>query len=143
MKRQFRNVGFVIIGLILVASGLALVKLLSNPQGLFLALPYICIGLGCGVFGEGIGAVISQKVIKNNPDIEKQIEIDQKDERNIMIARRAKAKAFDIMIPVFGALLLTLALMGVDLIIVLLAVSAYLFVIFYGLYYRFKYDREM
>ncbi len=143
MKRQFRNVGFVIIGLILVASGLALVKLLSNPQGLLLALPYVCIGLGCGVFGEGMGAVISQKVIKNHPDIEKQIEIDQKDERNITIARRAKAKAYDIMIPVFGALLLTFALMGVDLIIILLSVSAYLFIIFYGIYYRFKYDREM
>ncbi|AWW27483.1 MULTISPECIES: hypothetical protein [Acetobacterium] len=143
MKRQFRNVGFVIIGLILVASGLALVKLLSNPQGLLLALPYVCIGLGCGVFGQGIGAVISQKVIKNHPDIEKQIEIDQKDERNITIARRAKAKAYDIMIPVFGALLLTFALMGVDLIIVLLSVSAYLFIVFYGIYYRFKYDREM
>jgi hypothetical protein len=143
MKRQFRNVGFVIIGLILVASGLALVKLLSNPQGLLLALPYVCIGLGCGVFGQGIGVVISQKVIKNHPDIEKQIEIDQKDERNITIARRAKAKAYNIMIPVFGALLLTFALMGVDLIIVLLSVSAYLFIVFYGIYYRFKYDREM
>lgn len=143
MKRQFRNVGFVIIGLILVASGLALVKLLSNPQGLLLALPYVCIGLGCGVFGQGIGAIISQKVIKNHPDIEKQIEIDQKDERNITIARRAKAKAYDIMIPVFGALLLTFALMGVDLIIILLSVSAYLLIIFYGIYYRFKYDREM
>lgn len=87
--------------------------------------------------------VISQKVIKNHPDIEKQIEIDQKDERNITIARRAKAKAYNIMIPVFGALLLTFALMGVDLIIVLLSVSAYLFIVFYGIYYRFKYDREM
>jgi len=33
--------------------------------------------------------------------------------------------------------------MGVDLIIVLLSVSAYLFIVFYGIYYRFKYDREM
>lgn len=143
MKRQFRNVGFVIIGLMLLISGLALVKLLPDPQGLLLALPYVCIGLGCGIFGHSMGEIISQRAIKNHPDIEKQIEIDKKDERNIAIARRAKAKAYDIMIPVFGALLLTVALMGVDLIIVLLLVSAYLFVVFYGVYYRVKYDREM
>ncbi|WP_414150801.1 hypothetical protein ACIZ62_17650 [Acetobacterium carbinolicum] len=143
MKRQFRNVGFVIIGLMLLISGLALVKLLSDPHGLLLALPYVCIGLGCGIFGHGMGELISQRAIKNHPDIEKQIEIDKKDERNIAITRRAKAKAYDIMIPVFGALLLTVALMGVDLIIVLLLVSAYLFVVFYGVYYRVKYDREM
>ncbi|AFA49984.1 hypothetical protein [Acetobacterium woodii] len=143
MKRQFRNAGFVIIGLMLLISGLAMVKLLPDSQGLLLALPYVGIGLGCGIFGHGMGEIISQKAIKNCPDIEKQIEIDKKDERNIAIARRAKAKAYDIMIPVFGALLLTVALMGVDLIIVLLLVSAYLFVVFYGLYYRVKYDREM
>ncbi len=143
MKRQFRNAGFVIIGLMLLISGLAMVKLLPDSQGLLLALPYVGIGLGCGIFGHGMGEIISQKAIKNCPDIERQIEIDKKDERNIAIARRAKAKAYDIMIPVFGALLLTVALMGVDLIIVLLLVSAYLFVVFYGVYYRVKYDREM
>ena len=47
------------------------------------------------------------------------------------------------MVFAFGALMLTFALMNIDLVTVLLLVSTYLFVIGYGAYYRFKYDREM
>ncbi|MFK7697603.1 hypothetical protein ACI5FR_32875, partial [Paenibacillus sp. HJGM_3] len=59
------------------------------------------------------------------------------------IANRGKAKAYDMMVFVFGALILALALMGVDLTVVLLLVFAYLFTIGYGTYYRFKYYKEM
>ncbi len=47
------------------------------------------------------------------------------------------------MIYVFGALLLSFALMGVGLAPILLLDVAYLFVIGYGVFYRFKYDKEM
>ncbi|HYF75143.1 MAG TPA: hypothetical protein VD757_01040, partial [Candidatus Nitrosocosmicus sp.] len=75
--------------------------------------------------------------------IEKQLEIDRHDERNIAIGNRAKAKAYDMMIYVFGALLLAFALMDVDMTALLLLVFAYLFVVGYGIYYRIKYDKEM
>lgn len=107
------------------------------------ALPYVCIGVGSGIFGHGMGNVIGRQAIKNSPDIQRQIAIDQRDERNIAISNRSKAKSYDLMIFVFGALMLSFALMGVDITAVLLLVFSYLLVIGYGVYYRFKYEKEM
>ena len=131
------------IGLIMLGTGLYFVKTFTEPEGIMRALPYVCIGIGCGIFGHGMGNIISRKAMKNSPDIQRQMEIDKTDERNIAIGNRAKAKAFDMMIFVFGALMLSFALMGVDVIAVLLLVFTYLLVLFYGIYYRIKYDKEM
>lgn len=60
-----------------------------------------------------------------------------------MIANCAKAKAYEMMVYVFGALMISFALMRVDMIVILLLVFAYLFVVAYGIYYRVKYDKEM
>ena len=106
------------IGVILLVAGLLLVKTLVNPQGILRALPYVFVGLGCGAFGHGMGNIISRKTLKNSPDVQKQIEIDRNDERNITIANRAKAKAYDMMTFVFGALMLSFALMGIDMVLI-------------------------
>ena len=143
MKRNKCDYFLTALGLVMLAAGLFLVKKFPEPEGIMRVLPYVGIGLGCGIFGHGMGNIISLKAIKNSPDIQRQLEIDKMDERNIAIANRAKAKAFDMMVFVFGALMLSFALMGIDLTAVLLLVSAYLFIIFYGVYYRIKYDREM
>lgn len=143
MKKDLCDYLLTALGLILLLAGLYLVKTFTEPEGMMRALPYVCIGVGCGVFGQGMGNIISRKAMKNSPDLQRQMEINKKDERNIAIGNRAKAKAFDMMIFVFGALMLSFALMGVDLTAVLLLVFAYLFVLFYGVYYRMKYDREM
>ncbi len=131
------------LGVLLLGIGLFLLKTLSDPQGIMLPIPYICIGLGFGTFGQGMGNIISKKVIKKNPEIEKQFLIDSNDERNIALDNRAKAKVFDIMIFVFGALMISFALMGTEISAVLLLVGAYLFVVGCEVYYRFKYDKEM
>ena len=131
------------IGILLLGVGLYLIKIFVAPEGIMKALPYICVGIGCGSFGHGMGNVISRSVLKNSPDIQKQMEIDKNDERNVSIRNSAKAKAYDIMIFVFGALILSFSLMGVDMIVILLSVFAYLFIIFYGIYYRSKFDKEM
>ncbi|MFU0827437.1 MAG: DUF3796 domain-containing protein [Lachnoclostridium sp.] len=142
MKKNKMDYVTTAIGILILILGLALVKT-ADPQGIMKALPYIFIGLGCGIFGHGMGNVISRKALKNSPEIRRQLEIDKNDERNIAIRNAAKSKAYDMMVFVFGALMLSYALMGVDLITVLLLVFAYLFVIFYGIYYRFKYEKEM
>ncbi len=131
------------IGLLLLAAGLCLVKTVADPQGIMLALPYVCIGIGCGLLGQGMANVISQKAIEKNPEIQKQKEIEVNDERNIAIGNRAKAKAFDVMTFVIGALMLTFALMNIDLAAILLLVFAYLFIQGCGIYYRCKYEKEM
>ena len=126
-----------------MGTGLYFVKTIDNPQGIMQALPYVCIGVGCGLFGQGMGGILSQKAMQNHPEIQKQMDIEKNDERNIAIANRAKGKAFDIMTFVFGALMLAFALMGVDMVATLLLVFAYLFVHGYAIYYRCKYNEEM
>jgi hypothetical protein len=129
MKKNGMNYVITVIGILLLGTGLYLVKAIAEPQGIMKALPYICVGLGCGIFGHGMGNIINRKVLKNNPDIQKQMEINKNDERNITIGNSAKAKAYDMMIFVYGALMLSYALMGIDMIAVLLLVFAYLFIV--------------
>ncbi len=143
MKKKTFSYVVAVLGLLLVGAGLYLIKTVVNPQGVMRALPYVLVGLGCGAFGHGTGDLISRRTMKNSPDIARKLEIEKNDERNIAIANRAKAKAFDIMIFVFGALMIAFALMGVDLAATLLLVCAYLFVTACGIYYRIKYDKEM
>ena len=143
MNKKLINYFTAIIGVILLACGLILIKLTNTPQGILTTLPYICIGVGCGIFGHGTGNIINSRIMYNNPDLKKQMEIEQKDERNIAIKNSAKAKAYDMMIFVFGALMISLALMNVDMMVILILVTSYLFVVGYSIYYRIKYDKEM
>lgn len=143
MKKSGVDYLITFLGLCLLGVGLFLVKTFSEPQGIMRALPYVLVGVGCGAFGGGMGNLINRRILKNSPDLQKQKEIEENDERNVAIANRAKAKAYDTMVYIFGALMLSFALMGVDMAAVLLLVCAYLFVIGCGVYYRCKYDREM
>ncbi|WP_339225315.1 hypothetical protein [Paenibacillus sp. FSL H8-0332] len=143
MKKSVSAYLLVIAGVVLLAGSLYFIRTVHEPEGVLRTLPYICIGLGSGLFGSGMGELIGRRALKNSPAIAKQMEINKQDERNIAIATRAKAKAYDMMIFVFGALMLALALMETELTVVLLLVFGYLFTIGYGIYYRFKYDREM
>ncbi len=133
----------IMLGLLLLVTGVYLVKTNGDPQGIMRALPYVCIGVGCGLFGHGMGDVISERAIRNAPDLKKKLDIEKHDERNIAIANKAKGKAFDMMTFVFGALMVSFALMGVDMIAVILLVFSYLLVHGFALYYRFKFDNEM
>ena len=143
MKKNIIDYVITVLGVLLLGIGLVSLKTLTDPQGIMLSLPYVCIGLGIGIFGQGMGNIISKKAIKKNPEIEKQFLIDSNDERNIALDNRAKAKGYDIMMFVFGALMISFALMGIELSTVLLLVGAYLFVVGCEVYYRFKFDKEM
>ena len=143
MKSKITNYATIILGLLLLVVGLSLIKVSNDPQGVIRALPYVCIGIGCGLFGHGMGNVISERAINSDPELKKKLDIEKKDERNVAIANRAKGKAFDMMTFVFGALMLSFALMGIDMVAVLLLVFAYLLVHGFALYYRFKFDKEM
>lgn len=142
MKKAFDYI-VAISGLLLLGVGLALLKLIANPQGVMLTLPYICIGVGCGMFGHGLGNMVSNRVAKNNPELKKQIEIDKNDERNVAVSNQAKAKAYDMMLYIFGALMIAFALMGVGVAAVLMLVFAYLLVVGFFIYYLNKYNNEM
>jgi len=130
------------IGLLLFGLGVYLIKTISDPQGIIIPLPYICLGLGCGAFGHGLGNIVNNRAAEKHPALAKQLEIDTKDERNVMLGNMAKARGYDMMTFVFSALLLAFALMGVSFTIIIPFVIAYIFVHGYALYQRIKIEKE-
>lgn len=143
MKKNGWNIGMALLGIVLLATGLILLKTVGEPEGILLPLPYICIGVGCGLFGGGMGSILGNRALKNHPEIRKQKEIEEKDERNRTISERAKSRAYDMMVFVFGALMVAFALMNVEVQVILLLVFAYLFVVFYGIWHRCKLEKEL
>lgn len=132
-----------IAGILLFAAGFLLMKTVPQPDGFLKTLPYLLIGVGCGMFGHGAGDIVNNKIRQKYPDTARQMDIDLNDERNITIGNRAKAKGFDMMTYVFGAVLLAFALMNAALDVILIFVIAYLFVQFYAVYYRIRLDKKM
>ena len=143
MKRRYWPVWFMAAGAALLAAGLVFLKAASGAQGVAQALPYLGVGVGCGLFGHGAGEWISRSAAKQNPEAARAMRIEKQDERNTAVINRAKAKALDVMIFVFGALNLALVLMGIDFRVTLLLVFAYLFVLGSAVYYHIRYNREM
>ncbi len=143
MKINIKNYIVVVVGFFLLCLGLYLIITNKEPQGIMIGLPYVFIGVGAGIWGHGMGAMIRQKILKRDPNVEKEISIEKSDERNTLIGHRAKAKAFDMMVFLFGILVLTFIVMGIDVIAILLFVFAYVLVIGYDIYYRSKYAKDM
>lgn len=143
MKTKVTGYAAAVIGLLLLAVGLYFVKINDDPQGIMRTLPYVCIGVGCGLFGHGMGELISKRAVRSDPELQRRLKIEANDERNIAIENRAKGKAFDMMTFIFGALMISFALMGIDTTVVLLLVFAYLCVHGFALYYRVKFEKEM
>lgn len=143
MKRDRKEIVWIVVGVVLW--GIAVLLLRQNPgnSGFWRALPYVCLGVGAGLLGQGIGQMVQRKALQSDPELARQQEIEAGDERNIQLAQRAKAKAFDLMVFVFGALLLVFALMGVEMTALLLLVAAYLLVQGYAVYCRVKLEKEM
>ncbi|HWQ76302.1 MAG TPA: hypothetical protein VN441_13400 [Syntrophomonas sp.] len=131
------------IGFILFAAGLVLIKFSQNAEGILRTLPYIFVGIGAGIFGHNFGELMKNLAVRKDPEAAKQIEIEAKDERNIAIGNKAKAKAYDLMLMVFGALMLAFALMQVEIYVILTFVTAYLLVVSVFVYYLWKYQKEM
>lgn len=130
-------------GLVILIAGFAFAILQPATQGVMQTLPYICIGVGAGLFGGYLGTSIKKYIMKKDPKAAKKIEIEAKDERNVAISNKAKAKAYDLMQIVFGALILLFALMQVDMYVILAFVAAYLSIIFSMVYYFNKFNKEM
>jgi len=134
---------FTVIGFAIGVSGAVLAKVYRDAEGFMAVLPYIMIGIGAGAFGQNIGTVFTNLTYRKNPDAARQIKIDTKDERNVAIRNQAKGKAYDLMIYVFGVLMLVYALMQVELWVTLALVAAYLIVIFANVFYISRFNKNM
>ena len=123
MNKPIRVI-LLIIGLGLLATGAVFMKM-----GLFeemKALPGVMIGVGAGLFGHSLGALIQERTLKRHPEEARKLQIEQTDERNVAISREAKSRAFDVMGYVYAALMLAFVMMGAELMVVLLLGAAYL-----------------
>lgn len=143
MKERTWNWIKIIGGILLGIFSLFALRHYDHAEGVMAVFPFVCLGIGCGAFGHGMGDLLSRKALENDPELARSLAIEQQDERNIALANRAKGKAFDIMIYVYGALLVSFGLMGVALAPLLLLVFAYLLVVGCSVYYRVKYEKEM
>lgn len=135
MKKQSKNILLALAGLALLAAGLCLVHKTY--------FAYLCIGVGCGLFGHGAGELWALHTARTNPEAARMLEIAQKDERNVAIASRAKGKAYDMMTFLFGALIIAFAAMKVDVLPLLTLVFAYLLVQGYAVYWQIRLEKEM
>ena len=140
--KMYKNYLITAAGLILIIGGPALSYIEFFRESLK-GLPYGLIGIGCGMFGYGFGELYTKRVYRKHPDIEHQNEINKNDERNITLGNIAKAKAFNIMTYVFGAVILAFGFMGISPEIVLTLVAVYLFVEIYAVYNRIRLEKEL
>ena len=132
---------FVGIGLVVV--GFLLHKYSLSTDKMMVIIPYIFIGVGCGIFGHFMDNLIKYFSTKNHKELERQIQIDKNDERNILIAEKSKAKAYDLMIYLFASMLIIFSLMGVDKLAIIMIVAIYLSIQIYALYWRSKFESKM
>ena len=138
-----KYVFFSVAGFVLCATGAVLARVWMDARGIMAGLPFLMIGIGAGIFGQNIGTVVTNLTYQKNPVAAKQNMIDVNDERNVTIRNQAKGKAYDIMIYVFGILMLVYALMQVELWVTLALVGAYLFVILANVFYISRYNKNM
>ena len=138
-----RNAAITAARVIFFLLGLYLAKAGEQPEGFMTALPFVCIGIGCGMFGYGMSRILSNRMLQKNPDMKRRAEICEKDERNITIANCAKARTYDRMIFVWGALLIVFVLLGVKPVPVLLFAAVYLSMQGYAAWCRCRYEKEM
>ena len=134
-KRRRQGWMLFLAGLLLLAGAWLLLKLLPGLDTTpWRAIPFLCLGVGCGLFGGGTGELLAVQAMKKHPE---------RDERNVAIGNAAKAKGYDVMTFAFGAMLLFSVLMEADLALTLVMVAVYLFIQFYSLWWRFKLEKEM
>ena len=125
-----------VIGAAIVMLGLLLMSRMSA------ALPGVLIGLGSGALGAGLSGVLTSTLSRKYPDMARKT-VEQQDERNIAISNRAKARAYDLMVYVFGALMIACALMNADMTIILMLVGAYLVVVACRIGFAVHYEKIM
>ena len=103
----------------------------------------ILLGTGAGAIGASIAKLYSINLEKKNQDIVKKNEIELKDERNILIRQRAKAKSADITQWLIMVIAYLEIFVNAPLWIILLTVGIFVLYNIIQIYYVNKFNKEM
>lgn len=116
---------------------------LTVVQGGESAGGFVLLGFGFGGLGGNLGTLITELRKRKDPALARREEIAEKDERNQVLLWRSKARAFDAMIYVLGALLVWFALDDTAVRVIVPLVVGYLAIIAVSVFSMGKYQREM
>ena len=103
----------------------------------------ILLGTGAGVLGANIAKLYFINLEKKNPDIVKENEIELKDERNILIRQRAKAKSADITQWLIMLIAYLEIFVNAPLWIILVTIGIFVLYNIIQIYYINKFNKEM
>lgn len=140
MKRNLlKDYAFMAIGIIFILFGLVIDKNFIRLD----FVSYIFIIAGLFIFGHFVSNILKYISIKNIKGLERKIEIDKNDERNIMIMNKSKSKAYDLMTYLFMIIIIAFSFMNIDKLIIIVLLALYLIIQIYAIFCRFKFEREM
>ena len=103
----------------------------------------ILLGTGAGVLGANIAKLYFISLEKKNPDIIKENEIELKDERNVLILQKAKAKSADITQWLIMLVAYLEILVNAHLWITLVTIGIFVLYNIIQIYYVNKFNKEM
>jgi uncharacterized membrane protein len=110
MKKQPKSYIFYL-GIALFALGLLLTALLAEREGALAVLPHVLVGFGAGITGVGVVNLFRLKLIMKDPEKARQLEIEEKDERNIRLREKAGYATWYLTLFTLAALSLTLLIL--------------------------------
>ena len=110
MKNKLKSYTFNI-GVILFAIGIMLRYILPEADGVLKSLPHILSGFGTGIIGVGVVLIFKKRAIESNPEKAKEYEINEKDERNILINEKASNVTWYVTLFTLAALSLAFLIM--------------------------------
>ena len=75
-------------GIALLAVGFFLMKNIDNSNNFLMNLPYVFVGIGSGVFGSGMGSIVTSRTLKKHPETQRVLEIEKKDGSSVVCVGR-------------------------------------------------------
>lgn len=93
MKKLNSSYIVTIAGLLVLMVGLCMIKIFDGSENIMSTMYYVFIGLGCTIFGYGIGKTCTMQAEKADPKMAKRNLINKNDERNVAVRNKANAKA--------------------------------------------------
>jgi len=142
-QKIYRYIITCVFGAVLIIAGIMLAIFYTAPQGEMQALPFVLVGVGFGISGGGLSFVLSARIMKKDPKIAKQIQVEENDERNITIEHKARAKTDAFVSMLLWALIIFLAVMQVQLAVILVFLGAAFLRMIVLFYWLNKYRKEM